>query len=118
EGNGLINQLLGFIGIEAISWKSNGLWAKFMIIVAITWRWMGYNAVIILSSLQYISEDMYEAADLDGASSFKKFLHITLPSIRPILLFCMILSTIGTLQLFAEPLILTGGGPSNETTSV
>ena len=118
EGNGLINQVLGFIGIDAISWKTDGFWAKIMIISVITWRWMGYNCVIILSGLQYIPEDIYESADLDGAGPTKKFLHITIPMLKPILLFCMILSTIGTLQLFAEPLILTGGGPSNETTSV
>lgn len=118
EGNGLINQVLGFIGIDAISWKTDGFWAKVMIISVITWRWMGYNCVIILSGLQYIPEDIYESADLDGAGPTKKFLHITIPMLKPILLFCMILSTIGTLQLFAEPLILTGGGPSNETTSV
>lgn len=118
EGNGLINQLLGFIGIDAIPWKTDGFWAKIMIISVITWRWMGYNCVIILSGLQYIPEDIYESADLDGAGPGKKFFHITLPMLKPILLFCMILSTIGTLQLFAEPLILTGGGPSNETTSV
>lgn len=118
EGNGLINQLLGFIGIDAIPWKTDGFWAKIMIISVITWRWMGYNCVIILSGLQYIPEDIYESADLDGAGRGKKFFHITLPMLKPILLFCMILSTIGTLQLFAEPLILTGGGPSNETTSV
>ncbi len=118
ESNGMINQLLGFIGIDAIPWKTDGFWAKIMIISVITWRWMGYNCVIILSGLQNISEDIYESADLDGAGIVKKFFHITLPMLKPILLFCMILSTIGTLQLFAEPLILTGGGPSNETTSV
>ena len=118
EGNGLINQILGLVGIDAISWKTDGFWAKVMIISVITWRWMGYNCVIIISGLQYIPEDIYESADLDGAGPIKKFLHITIPMLKPILLFCMILSTIGTLQLFAEPLILTGGGPSNETTSV
>lgn len=118
ENSGIINQALGFIGLDAISWKTDPFWAKLMIIIAITWRWMGYNAVIILSGLQYISADMYEAADIDGASTTKKFFHITVPLLRPVLLFCLILSTIGTLQLFAEPLILTGGGPSNETTSV
>lgn len=118
ESNGLLNQLLGFVGIDAVPWKTNGFWAKVMIIIVITWRWTGYNSVIILSGLQYIPNDMYESASLDGAGRVRMFTSITLPMLKPILLFCMILSTIGTLQLFAEPLLLTGGGPSNETTSV
>lgn len=118
ESFGLINQFMEWLGFEAVPWKSNGFFAKMLIIIAITWRWLGYNAVIILSGLQNISTDIYESASLDGAGKVKTFIYITLPMLKPILLFCVILSTIGTFQLFAEPMILTGGGPSNETTSV
>lgn len=118
ETNGLVNQFLEFIGIGALPWKTDGFFAKALIIIAITWRWLGYNAIIILSGLQNIPDDIYESASLDGASRVKQFIHITVPMLKPILLFCAILSTIGTFQLFAEPMILTGGGPSHETTSV
>lgn len=118
QSNGLINQFLEFIGVGAIPWKTDGFYAKLMIIIAITWRWVGYNSVILLSGLQNIPEDIYESAHLDGAGPIKTFFNITVPMLKPTLLFCLVLSTIGTFQLFAEPKILTGGGPSNETTSV
>lgn len=115
ERNGLINQILEFIGIGAIPWRTDGWWAKAMIIIAITWRWTGYNSIIILSGLQSISKDLYEAARVDGAGHIRVFFQITVPLLRPVLLFCAILSTIGTIQLFAEPYVLTRGGPQNET---
>ncbi|WP_236838643.1 carbohydrate ABC transporter permease [Caldalkalibacillus salinus] len=118
EQYGLINQWLGWLGLESIAWFSEGIWAKVLIIVAVTWRWTGYNAVIILSGLQTVPSDLYEAASIDGAGKVTRFFKITVPMLKPVLLFCAILSTIGTLQLFAEPYVLTGGGPRNETMSV
>jgi lactose/L-arabinose transport system permease protein len=118
ENNGLINQLLQWIGIGPINWVTDGFWAKVLIIIVITWRWVGYNMVIILAALQSIPNDLYESAKLDGAGIFATFRYITIPMLKPILLFCSILSTVGTLQLFAEPLILTRGGPNSETISV
>src|SRR5690625_3033399 len=115
ENNGIINSLITWIGLDPVPWRSDALWAKVMIIIAITWRWTGYNAIIVLSGMQNIPDELYEAAALDGVGVIKKFVYITVPMLKPILLFCTMLSTIGTLQLFAEPLILTGGGPNHGT---
>lgn len=118
ENNGIINSLITWIGLDPVPWRSDALWAKVMIIIAITWRWTGYNAIIVLSGMQNIPDELYEAAALDGVGVIKKFVYITVPMLKPILLFCTMLSTIGTLQLFAEPLILTGGGPNHGTSTV
>ncbi|KHF39580.1 lactose ABC transporter permease [Halalkalibacter okhensis] len=118
EGYGLINQALGLMGLGPIQWFSDGMWAKILIIIAVTWRWTGYNAIILLSGLQTIPKELYESASIDGAGKVKSFFMITVPLLKPVLLFCGILSTIGTLQLFAEPFVLTGGGPRNETSTV
>lgn len=115
ERNGLVNQVLEFLGIGAIPWQTNGFWAKAMVIIAITWRWTGYNTIIVLAGLQSIPKDVYEAARVDGAGTVATFFRITVPLLKPVLLFCAIVSTIGTIQLFNEPYILTRGGPNNET---
>jgi lactose/L-arabinose transport system permease protein len=118
ETYGMVNQGLNAIGIGDIKWFSDGTWAKILIILAVTWRWTGYNAVIILSGLQAVPKDLYESASIDGASKITSFFKITVPLLKPVLLFCGIISTIGTLQLFAEPFVLTGGGPREATTTV
>lgn len=118
ESYGMVNQALNALGLDSIKWFSDGTWAKILIIIALTWRWTGYNAIIILSGLQSISKDLYESASIDGASRITCFFRITIPMLKPVILFCAILSTIGTLQLFAEPFVLTGGGPRNETNTV
>lgn len=115
QNNGLFNELLGYIGIDGIPWLSDSVWAKFSIVIAMTWRWVGYNMIIFLAGLQNIPEEMYEAASIDGAGKIRQFFSITVPSLKPIILFAGILSTIGTLQLFDEPFNLTGGGPGNST---
>ncbi|MAN77265.1 sugar ABC transporter permease [Pelagibacterium flavum] len=113
---GVINKLLGLVGIAPISWSSNPTAAMALIIMAVTWRWVGYNAIIILSGLQSIPEDVYEAATLDKVSKTKQFFFITLPLLRPIILVCVVLSVIGTMQLFAEPFLITNrGGPGGAT---
>lgn len=94
------------------------LWAKILIIIAITWRWTGYNMVFYLSGLQGIDDSIYEAADIDGAGAFQKFKSITLPMLKPIILFTTINSTIGTLQLFDETMNITQGGPANGTITI
>ena len=83
-----------------------------------TWRWTGYNMIIILAGLQGIPEDYYEAATIDGANAWQQFVHITIPMLKPVILFSTILSTIGTLNLFTEPYLLTNGGPNNSTISL
>ncbi|MBD8068629.1 sugar ABC transporter permease [Bacillus sp. PS06] len=118
EHYGMINQLLNALGLGSVKWFSDGTWAKVLIMIAVTWRWTGYNAIIILSGLQSVPKDLYESASIDGASKLTSFFKITIPMLKPVILFCAILSTIGTLQLFAEPFVLTGGGPRNETQTV
>ncbi|SFM18773.1 carbohydrate ABC transporter permease [Salibacterium qingdaonense] len=115
QDNGLFNELLGYIGMDGIPWLSDSVWAKLSIVMAMTWRWVGYNMIIFLAGLQNIPEEMYEAASIDGAGKIRQFFSITVPSLKPIILFAGILSTIGTLQLFDEPFNLTGGGPGNST---
>ncbi len=118
ENNGVVNQVLSAVGIGPVPWQTNTGWAKVMIIIVITWRWLGYNTIILLAGLNNVPEELYEAADIDGASTLQKFWKITVPMLKPILLFTTLLSTIGTLQLFAEPYILTGGGPDHATSTV
>lgn len=118
--DGLVNKLL--INIHLISvpieWITDPFWAKILIIIAITWRWTGYNMIFYLSGLQNIDHSIYEAAEIDGASPFEKFISITVPLLKPIILFTTITSTIGTLQLFDEPMNITKGGPANATTTI
>ena len=120
SGEGLVNRLLLALHlIEApIGWTTDSLFAKVLIILSITWRWTGYNMIFYLSGLQNIDPSIYEAADLDGCSAVQKFFKITVPQLRPIILFTTITSTIGTLQLFDEVQNITNGGPANATLSI
>lgn len=97
--DGFVNAILMKLNLiaEPISWITDPVWAKILIILAITWRWTGYNMVFYLSGLQGIDDSIYEAADIDGAGAFEKFKSITLPMLKPIILFTTINSTIGTL---------------------
>ena len=115
---GLVNYLLSLVGVDAVPWLVNGFWAKVSIIMALTWRWTGYNMVIYLAGLQGIPDELYEAAAIDGAGRWQQFFYITIPQLRPVILFTVVLSTIGTLQLFDEPFVLTGGGPNNATLTI
>lgn len=117
-GDGIINQVLAQFGIKAVPWLSHPWWAKAALILAMTWRWIGYNMVIYLAAMQNIQESLYEAASIDGASRLKQFFAITIPQLKPVILFTAILSTIGTLQLFDEPYTLTKGGPSDATLTI
>ena len=108
---------ISFISVP-IEWITHPFWAKILIIIAITWRWTGYNMIFYLSGLQNIDNSIYEAAEIDGASPFKKFTCITVPLLKPIILFTTITSTIGTLQLFDEVVNITKGGPANATTTI
>ncbi len=118
DEKGLINYVLNGLGVRSVPWLSNAWPAKFSLITAITWRWTGYNMVIYLASLQSIPDELYEAAELDGAGAWAKFWSITVPMMRPTILLTTVLSTIGTLQIFDEPYLLTRSGPSNETLSM
>lgn len=118
--DGLINKL--FLNIHLIStpinWMTSPFWAKITIIIAITWRWTGYNMIFYLAGLQNIDSSIYEAAEIDGASPIKQFFNITIPLLKPIILFTTITSTTGTLQLFDEVMNITGGGPGNASTTI
>ncbi|MGW6916313.1 carbohydrate ABC transporter permease [Kitasatospora sp. NPDC054939] len=116
--HGAVNSLLGQLGLPAVDWLGDPFWARMAIVLLLTWHYTGYNAVIYLAGLQGIPRELYEAAMVDGAGPLRRFFSITLPALRPVLLFTVVLSTIGTLQLFDEPYVLTRGGPDNATLTV
>jgi lactose/L-arabinose transport system permease protein len=118
--DGLINVMLMNLAIvsQPVQWLTDPFWAKVTIIIAITWRWTGYNMIFYLSALQNIDNSIYEAAKIDGANAIQRFFVITIPMLKPIILFTSITSTIGTLQLFDEVMNITGGGPGNSTLTI
>ncbi|ESP86794.1 binding-protein-dependent transport systems inner membrane component [Candidatus Halobonum tyrrellensis G22] len=115
---GLINYVLVQLGLSPVAWLGSAWGARMTIVLAVTWRWLGYNMIILLAGLQTVPEQLYEAAEIDGAGRWQKFRYVTLPQIQPVLLFVVVSSTIGTFQIFSEPYIITGGGPSNATITV
>ncbi len=114
----IMNSLLSILNVGPLEWFNVGMLSKIMIIVAVTWRWTGYNTIIILGGLQNISADLYEAASIDGAGKIKQFLNITIPGVKPVLTYSIILSINGILQLFTEPNLITKGGPINQTLTI
>src|SRR5207302_1592939 len=115
---GLLNYALAGIGIHPIDWLGDPHWALPAIILFAVWKNFGYNMVIFVAALQTIPADLYEAARLDGASLWQEFRRITLPMLRPTLLLVSILTVAGYFQLFAEPYVMTRGGPLQSTVSV
>jgi len=115
---GLINYALGRLGIAPFDWLGDPHWAMPAIILFAVWKSFGYNMVILLAGLQSIPQELYEAARIDGASRVQQFRYITLPSLAPILLMVSILTIAGHFQLFAEPYVMTQGGPLQSTVSV
>lgn len=115
---GLLNYALGVVGIHPVDWLGNPHWAMPSIILFAVWKNFGYNMIILLAGLQAIPRDLYEAARIDGASPLQQFRHITLPMLGPTLLMVGILTVSGYFQLFAEPYVMTEGGPLQSTTSV
>jgi ABC-type sugar transport system permease subunit len=105
---GLVNRLLEPLGVAPINMVADPTWMKPVLILALLWRWTGNDMVIMLAGLQSIPDDLYEAARVDGASGAQLFWHITVPLMRPVILFDAIISTIGTFNLFAEPFVLFG----------
>ncbi len=115
--DGIANQtllLLNFIE-NPINWLSDPFWARVVVITAITWRWTGYNMIFYLAAMQNIDRSIYEAARIDGVPAWARFWYITVPLLKPVILFTSVTSTIGTLQLFDEVNLLTQGGPSDST---
>jgi lactose/L-arabinose transport system permease protein len=110
--DGMVNDILMKINLITgpIAWMQAPGTATFVLILAMIWRWTGYNMIFYLSAMQNISSDLYEAASIDGSSSSQSFFRITLPLLKPMILFTTVMSTIGTLQLFDEPMNFSAGG--------
>ncbi|MEV6586520.1 carbohydrate ABC transporter permease [Streptomyces acidicola] len=102
---GMINWVLHQVGIGAIDWQNDKWASQIAVSTIVIWRWTGYNALIYLAAMQAIPQDLYESAALDGANRWQQFFHVTLPSLRPTILFTCVVSTIGASQLFGEPLL-------------
>ncbi|WP_430392204.1 carbohydrate ABC transporter permease [Dyella sp. 20L07] len=115
---GMANYVLGWLGVHPVDWLGDPHWAMPTIILFAVWKNFGYNMIIFLAGLQAIPADLYEAARIDGASGPQQFRHITLPMLGPTLLMVGILTVSGYFQLFAEPYVMTEGGPLQSTTSV
>ena len=115
---GLLDQALGAIGIRPIDWLGDPHWAMPAIIVLAVWKNFGYNMLILIAGLQRIPDELYEAAALDGAGWWSRFRHVTLPGLGPMLLFVSVLTMLGNFQLFAEPYVMTQGGPLRSTTTL
>ena len=115
---GFINFALGRLGIAPVDWLGDPHWAMPAIILFAVWKSFGYNMLILLAGLQSIPQELYEAARIDGASRVQQFRYITLPSLAPLLLMVSILTIAGHFQLFAEPYVMTQGGPLQSTVSV
>ncbi|MFI0820478.1 carbohydrate ABC transporter permease [Streptomyces sp. NPDC021098] len=107
---GMVNWSLGLVGLDGIDWQ-NGTWtSQIAVSTVVIWRWTGYNTLIYLAAMQAVPNDLYESAALDGASRWEQFLHVTVPSLRPTILFTVVVSTIGATQLFGEPLLFNTAG--------
>ncbi|MBS1694481.1 MAG: sugar ABC transporter permease [Actinobacteria bacterium] len=106
---GIVNWFLDQIGLPAVDWRAHR-WSSWLAIATmVDWRWTGYNALILLAALQSVPQDLYEAAKIDGASAWRQFWSITVPMLRPTLIFVTIVATIGGIQLFTEPLLFNSG---------
>ncbi|MEK3889733.1 carbohydrate ABC transporter permease [Bacillus sp. FSL K6-3431] len=112
---GILNQFLGYIGIDGPQWLTDTKWVMISIAMLSIWWQLGYNMVIFLAGLQGISNSYYEAAEIDGASKFQKFLHITLPLLSPTTFFVAIMSIISSFQVFDQAFVMTSGGPAKSS---
>jgi cellobiose transport system permease protein len=112
---GLINWSLHALHLPAVDWQGSKWPSQIAVSTIVTWRWTGYNALIYLAGMQAISADLYEAAAMDGAGRWAQFRHVTLPGLRPTILFTIVVSTIGAAQLFGEPLLYHNGLPDGGT---
>jgi len=115
---GLLNYALGLVGINPIDWLGDPNWAMPAMIILAVWKNFGYNMIIFIAGLQNIPESLYEAANIDGAGSWECFRRITLPLLAPTTMFITIITMIGYFQFFAEPYVMTQGGPLNSTLSI
>jgi ABC-type sugar transport system permease subunit len=112
---GLVNALLGIFNLPPVPWLESVWGGRISLCLLVIWAWLGYNMVIMLAGLQTIPSELTEAALIDGASSTQAFFYVTIPLMRPVILFSVVLSTMGSFNLFSEIYNLTGGGPINAT---
>ena len=115
---GLINQSLGALGLPGVDWLGSPGWAMVAITLLAVWRTFGYGLVIYVAGLQSIPRSLYEAAELDGAGPWRRLVDVTLPLLRPTTVFVAVITTVNLFQIFAEPYVMTAGGPLGATTSV
>jgi multiple sugar transport system permease protein len=115
---GVLNYLLSFIGIQGIDWLGDPQWAMPALIVMAVWKNFGYHMMIFLAGLQAIPAELYEAARIDGANWWRQFRHVTIPQLAPTTFFVTMMTIIGYFQFFAEPYVMTQGGPLNSTLSI
>lgn len=115
---GLLNWLLAQIGVAPVDWLGDPRWSIPAILLFVTWKVFGYNMIVFTAALAAVPQDLMEAARLDGAGAWTRFRHVTLPAIGPTLLLATVLSVAGFLQLFAEPYVMTLGGPSQSTVTI
>ena len=118
DPGGLINTALGWVGIDGPNWLGDPNWSMPALILMASWRNFGTAMIIFLAGLQAVPGELHEAAAIDGAGAWKRFRHVTLPLLRPTLLFVMVTTAIGYLQFFEEPFVMTKGGPLNSTISL
>lgn len=115
---GLFNTVLGWFGINGPNWLTSRTWALPALIIMSVWKSFGYNMVIFLAGLQAIPQHLYDAAKVDGATAWRRFLHVTLPMLSPTTLFVVVISVIGSFQVFDQALVMTNGGPGTSTTTL
>lgn len=112
EDYGFVNTILGFLGISPVDWQSDTWAAHLAIASMVAWRWTGYNALVYLAAMQSVPQELYDAAAVDGASRWRSFWSVTVPSIRPTIVFTVVVATIGGFQIFAEPQLFDAAGVS------
>lgn len=117
SGHGAVNAALGLVGLPEVGWLTTVPWAKPTLALLFLWKSTGFVIIILLSGLQSIDPDIYEAAAIDGAGSLRRLASITIPLLRPTLAFALVMQTLGVFQMFAEPFVMTQGGPYRSTTT-
>ena len=113
--SGYVNTALSLVGAGPIPWLDDAFWARISLGILMIWAWLGYNTVIMLAGLQTIPRELVEAAKVDGADELRALVKVTVPLLKPVIVFAVTLSVIGTFSLFAEPFVLTRGGPARAT---
>lgn len=115
---GLVNWFLGLVGVDRIPWLNSSAWSPIAVIITDVWKDLGFYVVVFVGGLQTIPSDLYEAAQVDGSNRLQRFFYITLPLLSPTILFLSVIGLIGAVQIFAQPYVLTQGGPGDATRTV